>query len=71
MVGWNHQFNGHEPGQTLGDGEGQGGLRYCSPWCCRVGCDLVTEQQQRCLIRGSLLRTWVYLQLLPFLTFVI
>ena len=26
VVGWHHQFNGHDPGQTLGDGEGQGGL---------------------------------------------
>ena len=26
MVGWHHQFNGHELGQTLGDGEEQGGL---------------------------------------------
>ena len=34
MVGWHHQFNGHEAGQTLGDGEGQGGLEYCSPWSC-------------------------------------
>ena len=24
MVGWHHWFNGHELGQTLGDGEGQG-----------------------------------------------
>ena len=32
MVGCNHQFNGHEPGQTLGDGEGQGGLACYSPW---------------------------------------
>ena len=32
MVGWHHQFNGHELGQTLGDGEGQGGLLCCSPW---------------------------------------
>ena len=32
MVGWHHQFNGHELGQTLGDGEGQGGLVGCSPW---------------------------------------
>ena len=23
MVGWHHQLNGHELGQTLGDGEGQ------------------------------------------------
>ena len=22
MVGWHHRFNGHELGQTLGDGEG-------------------------------------------------
>jgi len=26
MVGCHHQFNGHELGQTPGDGEGQGGL---------------------------------------------
>ena len=25
MVGWHHRFNGRELGQTLGDGEGQGG----------------------------------------------
>ena len=32
MVGWLHQLNGHEFEQTLGDGEGQGSLVYCSPW---------------------------------------
>ena len=32
MAGWHHQFNGHVLGQTLGDGEGQGGLACCSPW---------------------------------------
>ena len=32
MVGWHHQFNGHELGQTPGDAEGQGGLVHCSPW---------------------------------------
>ena len=26
MVGWHHQFNGHELGQTPRDGEEQGGL---------------------------------------------
>ena len=26
MLGWCHQFNRHELGQTLGDGEGQGSL---------------------------------------------
>ena len=32
MAGWHHQFNGHELGQPLGDGEGQGSLACCSPW---------------------------------------
>ena len=32
MWGWHHRLNGHELGQTLGDGEGQGGLVCCSPW---------------------------------------
>ena len=32
MVGWHHQFNGHELGETLGDGEGQGSLARCSSW---------------------------------------
>ena len=27
MVGWHHQCNGHELGQTAGDGEGQGSLQ--------------------------------------------
>jgi len=32
MIGWHHQLNGHESGQTLGDSEGQGNLEFCSPW---------------------------------------
>ena len=32
MVGRHHWFNRHELGQTLGDGEGQGGLVCCRPW---------------------------------------
>ena len=32
MVGWHHLLNGHEFGQTPGNGEGQGSLEYCSPW---------------------------------------
>ena len=35
MAGWHHRCNEHEPGQTLGDGEGQGGLACCSPWSCK------------------------------------
>ena len=32
MVRWYHQVNGHEFGQTLGIGNGQGGLVCCSSW---------------------------------------
>ena len=32
MIGWHHQCDGCEFEQTLGDGEGQGSLAYCSPW---------------------------------------
>ena len=32
MVGWHHQLNGHEFGQALGVGDGQGSLACCSPW---------------------------------------
>ena len=31
-AGRHHRFNGHELGQTPGDGGGQGGLTCCSPW---------------------------------------
>ena len=29
---WHHRCSGYEPGQTLGDDEGQGGLACCGPW---------------------------------------
>ena len=32
MVRWHHRRIGHESEQTLGDGDGQGGLACCSPW---------------------------------------
>ena len=31
MVGWHHEFNGHEFEQAPGDGERQGSLAWCSP----------------------------------------
>ena len=34
MVGWHHRFNGCEPGQTPGDGEGQRSQAYRSPRVC-------------------------------------
>ena len=33
IVRWHHRLSGHEFEQTLGDGEGQGSLVCCSPWC--------------------------------------
>ena len=44
MVGWHHQFNGHEFEQTPGNSDAQGSLECCSPWGRRVGHDQVTEQ---------------------------
>ena len=32
MVGWHHQINDHELGQTPVVGDGQGGLECCCPW---------------------------------------
>ena len=32
MAGWHHQCNGHERGQTSGDGDGLGALVCCSLW---------------------------------------
>ena len=32
MAEWHHQCNEHELGQTLGDGERQGGLASCSQY---------------------------------------
>ena len=31
MIGWHHRLNGHEVEQTLGVGDGQGSLAFCSP----------------------------------------
>ena len=42
MDGWHHQLNGHGFGQTLGVGDGQGGLACCGPWGCKESD--VTEQ---------------------------
>ena len=32
LVGWNHQFNGHEFEQAPGDSKGQGSLAHCNSW---------------------------------------
>jgi len=35
MVGWYHQFNGHEFEQALGVGDGQESLVCCNSWGCK------------------------------------
>ena len=35
MVGWHHQFSGHECEQTPGDSKGQGSISCFSPWSCK------------------------------------
>ena len=32
IVRWHHQLNGHQSGQALGDGDGEGSLVCCSSW---------------------------------------
>ena len=32
MIRWHHRLNGHEVEETLGAGDGQGGLACCSLW---------------------------------------
>ena len=44
-AGWHHQFNAHELGQTLGDGEGQRGLVCCNPWDHKES-DMASKEQQ-------------------------
>ena len=36
MVRWYHRLDGHDFEQTLGVGDGQGGLACCGSWGCRV-----------------------------------
>ena len=49
MVGWHHRLNRHEFEQTLGAGDGQGGLACCSQsmGSQRVRHDLATHQQHQ------------------------
>ena len=44
MVGWHHRLDGHGFEQAPGDGDGQGGLRCCSPRGRRV-CDRLMRSQ--------------------------
>ena len=58
-----HQCNGHELGQILGDGEGQGGLVCCSPWG-RKESDTTEQMNNNSLLLKLLSPTqmsWFYL----------
>ena len=50
MVGWHHWLDGHEFLQTLGDGDRQGGLACCSPWCRK---ELDTTELLSMHVRGG------------------
>ena len=58
VIGWHHQFNGHEVGQTSGGGEGQGGLVCCSPSDLKES-DTTTEQVINLQIY-SCLGNWIW-----------
>ena len=58
VIGWHHQLNGHEVGQTLGDGEGHRGLVCCSPSGLKES-DTTTEQQITNLQISSCLGNWI------------
>ena len=66
-VEWHHQLNGHEFGQTPGNGEGQGCLACCSWWGPKEFC--MTEGLKNnnkfifciCLIIFLLIFLWISL----------
>ena len=47
MVGWHLWISGHEFEQAPGDSEGQESQACCSPYGCRVGHNLATQQQHQ------------------------
>ena len=57
MIGWYHRHNGHEFGQTLGVGDGQGGLACCGSWG-RKESDMTDDDKimrTYCIAQGTLL----------------
>ena len=57
MVGWHHWLKGHEFEETLGVGDGQGGLVCCSPCGCKESD--TTEQLNWTEINSSLIKPFV------------
>ena len=73
MVGWHHQFNGHEFEHAPGNDDGQGGLECCSAWRHRVGLYWATEMPWTALniftiydILPSFLMIWVIIVIISF-----
>ena len=60
VVGWYHLLSGYELEQSLGVGNGQGGLACCSPWVAKSWTRLCnwTELNQCSLKKLSL---WIFL----------
>ena len=66
MVGWHHQFNGHEFEQTPGDSEGQGSLVCFSPWGCKESTQLsnwTTTTHYIDKFSDLILESWVILNI--------
>ena len=54
MVGWHHQFSGHELGQNPGDGEGKGSLAWCNPWGCEKP-DMMSNRTDQLIVDSTVL----------------
>ena len=68
-AGCYQRLNGHEFEEIQGDSERQVSLLCCSSWGCRVGHDIVTEQQQLCRSYNSHFFLWLYATYIPYLLF--
>ena len=56
IVGWHHQFNGHEFEQTLRESEGQGNMVCCSQWGHQ---ESDTTEQMNSNSNNIMLYSWV------------
>ena len=58
MFGWHHGLNGHEFEQTLGVGDGQGGLVCCSQWGHKES-DMTATELNWITLSESLCKPWL------------
>ena len=64
IVGWHHRLYGYEFEQTLGDGEGQGSLVFCSPQDAKSRTRLKRLSSSRTTVHQASLSFTVSLSLL-------